>query len=629
MAFSIMPPGKLLSWRYSIKFDFPYPKRVGCGNSSTLFRPSKKSLTSDLALISKSRAIPIVVVAILALAYVLPGLIGHDPWKADEGYTFGNIFDLIQSGDWVVPHLAGEPFMEKPPFYHLVAAATATLMKPLLPLHDGARLASGLFMAITLLAVAWSARHSVGEGSGRNAVLMTLSAVGLVIHAHMMLTDLALMASVAIAMAGLVACARGKPLGGALLGTGTGMAFLAKGLIGPGAIGAASVCLPLAFAQWRTKGYVKQIWIAAIAVSPWFIVWPLALYLRSPNLFWIWLWDNNIGRFFGFSVHYLGARHEAGFWWRTYPWFLFPLWIFVVPLFWRMGHTAWKEPAIQIGGTLAATTVIVLALSASAREVYALPLLPPLALIATAGIAYAPRWLDRSLTALGIAISAVALILFWFCWGMLTSTGMAPGWLWLTRILPQQFLMPMSLTCIVVAGTLSASAVAVIIFYWRKTERGLLVWGTSLALGWGLAATLWLPWLDNAKSYRAMFESMQAARTNRTDCIASRGLGESERAMLEYVLGIVTERTEIAPDSNCATLLVQGSTQKSLHLLPSEWHRIWSGSRPSDTRERFDLFVRDRAPTVARNRQLIETANNVALQFPTLRQTHANTASGR
>jgi 4-amino-4-deoxy-L-arabinose transferase-like glycosyltransferase len=275
--------------------------------------------------------------------------------------------------------------------YHLIAAATATLMKPLLPLHDGARLASGLFMAITLVAVAWSARHAIGDGFGRKATLMTLSAVGLIIHAHMMLTDLALMAGVAIAMSGLVACSRSHPVGGLLLGTGTGIAFLAKGLIGPGVIGATSLCLPIAFANWRNTAYPKQLGIAALVCIPWFAIWPIALYLRSPELFSIWLWDNNVGRFFGFSVHYLGAQHDDGYWWRTYPWFLFPLWIFVVPLFWRLGRYAWKDPAVQIGGILAATTVIVLDFSASAREVYALPLLPPLALVATAGVAFSPR----------------------------------------------------------------------------------------------------------------------------------------------------------------------------------------------------------------------------------------------
>ena len=40
----------------------------------------------------------------LAFACVLRGIIGDNPWKAAEGYTFSNDYDLLQTGDWVVPH---------------------------------------------------------------------------------------------------------------------------------------------------------------------------------------------------------------------------------------------------------------------------------------------------------------------------------------------------------------------------------------------------------------------------------------------------------------------------------------------------------------------------------------------
>ena len=60
---------------------------------------------------------------VLAAAWILPGLIGHDPWKPDEAYTFGIVYSLLQGGDWVVPMLAHEPFVEKPPLFYLSAAA--------------------------------------------------------------------------------------------------------------------------------------------------------------------------------------------------------------------------------------------------------------------------------------------------------------------------------------------------------------------------------------------------------------------------------------------------------------------------------------------------------------------------
>ena len=44
-------------------------------------------------------------VAVL-VALLLPGIVGHDPWKPDEAYTFGLVFDILQSHQWVVPMLA-------------------------------------------------------------------------------------------------------------------------------------------------------------------------------------------------------------------------------------------------------------------------------------------------------------------------------------------------------------------------------------------------------------------------------------------------------------------------------------------------------------------------------------------
>ena len=46
-------------------------------------------------------------VALLCAAWILPGLIGHDPWKPDEAYSFGVVYEILRGGSWVVPTLAG------------------------------------------------------------------------------------------------------------------------------------------------------------------------------------------------------------------------------------------------------------------------------------------------------------------------------------------------------------------------------------------------------------------------------------------------------------------------------------------------------------------------------------------
>src|ERR1700688_2852132 len=82
------------------------------------------------------------------LSWLVLGLIGHDPWKPDEAYTLGLVYHIVHSGDWVVPALAGEPFIEKPPLYFVTAALFAKAFSWLVPLHDGARLATAFYICL-------------------------------------------------------------------------------------------------------------------------------------------------------------------------------------------------------------------------------------------------------------------------------------------------------------------------------------------------------------------------------------------------------------------------------------------------------------------------------------------------
>jgi len=56
-----------------------------------------------------------ILLIVLFVIWMLPGLVGRDPWMNDEPYSFGLVNHIVKTNDWVVPTLAGEPFMEKPP----------------------------------------------------------------------------------------------------------------------------------------------------------------------------------------------------------------------------------------------------------------------------------------------------------------------------------------------------------------------------------------------------------------------------------------------------------------------------------------------------------------------------------
>src|SRR5687768_11976923 len=174
-----------------------------------------------------SRPIALGWLCVLAAAWILPGLIGHDPWKPDEAYTFGIVYSILNGHGWVVPTLAHEPLVEKPPLFFVSAAAMSALLSPPFTLHDAARLTSGLYMALTLLFVGGGARELYGANRGALAVLTLIGCLGLQVRSHQLLTDIALLAGFSMAFYGFALALRRPALGGFWLGTGIGMGFMA------------------------------------------------------------------------------------------------------------------------------------------------------------------------------------------------------------------------------------------------------------------------------------------------------------------------------------------------------------------------------------------------------------------
>jgi len=74
------------------------------------------------------RAVKHLGLALLCAAWVLLGLAGHDPWKTEDATTFGVAWEMAERGDYVVPHLAGEPYLARPPFVPAVVGAVVLLV---------------------------------------------------------------------------------------------------------------------------------------------------------------------------------------------------------------------------------------------------------------------------------------------------------------------------------------------------------------------------------------------------------------------------------------------------------------------------------------------------------------------
>jgi 4-amino-4-deoxy-L-arabinose transferase-like glycosyltransferase len=541
--------------------------------------------------VTPSPRLQAVVLALLIVAYALPGLVGHDPWKPDEPYTFGAVLNLLKTGDWVVPVVGAQPFVEKPPLYYWLASGTARLASPWLALHDAARLATLVLGLVSLAALAVAARLLWGKGAAVLATLLFLGTLGLEENLHRMQVDLALLAGFAIALAGFAGCIRDRWWGGAVLGLGMGIGFLGKGLLAPAVIGVTAILLPLFFAAWRTRHYFLQLVYAIAVALPFFLIWPLALLARSERLFQEWIWDNNLGRFSGYSTSFLGAISERGAFVQNFAWFLFPLYIYAVLAVVREGRRAWYQPAMQIGFTMALVLAIVLGISASLRALYFLPLVPPLALAAVAALQVPEARWQKAFGVFSIVAASAIAVVMWSVWAMLVLAGGVPDWLALGLRLPTPFAMPVSLPAVVAAILLTAGFAALARIRDRVVAPGLTLWVAALALGWGLVHTLWLPWLDAARSYRSVFAEIAKRLPAGTKCIVMDGPGESERAMIEYFTG-VTPRQRFVREEECRALLWKGSARLGHPLHGWGLEPAWKGSRPGDSDERFDLIVK-------------------------------------
>jgi len=530
-------------------------------------------------------------VCALAAAWILPGLVGHDPWKPDEAYTFGIVYSALKEGDWLVPMLAHEPFMEKPPLFYLSAAAIARIFSPPFALHDAARLTTGIYMALTFAFIAGAARELYGAPRGRLAVLTLMGCLGLLVRSHQLITDMSLLTGFAAGFYGLALALRRPLAGGFWLGTGVGIGFLSKGLLAPGVFGLTALLL-LFFRPWRNRAFAVCLATAAAACAPWLIVWPLMLYQKSPALFHEWLWVNNFGRFLG--TNNLGPPADTAHYLRILPWYALPALPLAAWSVWRARVKGAATAPFALPLTAFAVLFVVLSASADARELYALPLLLPLALLATPATDTLRRGAANFIYWFSVMCGGFFIAFGWFYWSALELSlpaglhehllDLQPGYD--TGFKGLQF----ALAALYTAGWAALQLTL------RKTrERPVIAWAATMTMTWGLLAILFVGWIDAGKSYRAMIVDMHKALPKHYRCIASHYLGEPQRAMLHYYTGIITWRLDQpGRERDCDLMLVQGVASEE-YPPPGPWRKIWEGARPGDRVERYRLYQRGNA----------------------------------
>ncbi len=523
---------------------------------------------------------------LLCLIWTGTGLVGHDPWKHDDAYSFGLIYSMLQNGDWLVPTLAGEPFMDKPPLFYWTGAAFAKLFSPLLALHDGARLASGFYTILTLLFIGLAGRKLYGENRGWAAAIILIGCLGMLVRAHEMITDLALLTGCAMMLYGFIHTQARTLRAGFWLGAGVGIGFMSKGFIAPILFILIAVFLPTLFKIWRTRNFLNSMVIATLFALPWLVIWPLLLYLRSPQLFVDWAWTHNIGNWFSYAKS--GPNAESFYYLKNLPWLAWPALPLAILVVWKSRKRLAQRDDLQLPLVVFGVMLVTLSLVPNIEEVFALPILLPIALLATASLSMLKRGAANALDSFGLMTFALLAIVMWSGWTGLLLDNQAKITHWLKDFQPG-FEPELHTTPFIIAIIATVLWLVMVWRVGRSMRRAVVNWATGMTLIWILAMTLWLPWLDSGKSYRGVVTSLQLSLPKKYQCIAGENLGEAQRAMLHYFGNLITRRDA---KHQCDLRLIQGSKLSRPLLNEKRWEKIWEGSRKGDKNEHYRLYQR-------------------------------------
>ncbi len=520
--------------------------------------------------------------AVVACVWLFAGLFSREPWKADEGYSFGIVLSMIRDGSLLVPTLAGEPFLEKPPLVYWLAALTGWLFEPLLPLHAGARIANALIALATFGLLGASAHLSLGREHRASAWLWLAACPAWFVASRYLTADLGLVLAAALGVNGLVRLELRRDGSGIMLGLAGAVGLLSKGMLMPAVLAFTVLVLLLLRADLRTRWVWFQLGRSLLLGLPLAAAWPIALWMHSPELFDTWFWANNVERFLG--QNRLGPSNSPVMLFGSEILYFLPAWPFaVLALFERRRHP--ERTGLYSTALFASCWVAVVALSATARINYLMPVLVPIALLAAAwrprgGFGAGRRYALLALASLlGIAILLVvaklAIHLFMPAsrWGNFADVSPALS-----------------------AMSLAAAFCLMLQNRSQPLASPLAAWVCGSTVVWCTAMALFLKPADDTTSFKEILTQLGRQIPPAVGCVASHGLGETERGLLHYYAALQTRRIEIDPlaVSACPLLIEQHRVHVALDPKDSPYRChgqaiLWEGSRPEDSRNVFRI----------------------------------------
>ena len=497
---------------------------------SRLGTPSPARLTAEATL-----KLPRWALVALCLLYILPGLVGRDPWKSEDASAFGVMWTMAHGtgyggiADWLLPNVFGAPVVDSGPLMYWVGAGCILLFGKIVSADLAARLATVIFFFVAVTSI-WYATYLVGRRRaaqpavlafggqpdprdyGRvladGALLILLATVGLLIRAHESSSDVAMLAMLGVGLYGMARSIE-EPRAGA-----GWIALSVVGLVlsrGPApAIAMTGLWLALLAFDADFKPSRRAVaTITAPLVIAGLAVWPLATWILIPG----------------------GGTHIAqrlGEWWqyfdgidaqafnkdlRTLPWSTWIAWPLALWAVWSWRDRL-REAQFALPGGFVIAMVLVLCSTSDTSDGQLLLVLPGLVMLAAFGLPTLRRGGANAFDWFSLLLYSLTALLIWFTW-FTKVTGVPAGFARsLARLTPGA---AYHFQPLIFALAIAATVAWIALVRWRLVSHPKVLWRSvvlasgGVILAWTLTSTLFLRTIDYGRSYRTVALQIAAA----------------------------------------------------------------------------------------------------------------------
>ena len=545
------------------------------------------------------------------MAYLVPGLVGREPWKGEELQVFGQMLALAQGqSSWLHPTVWGQTLPLDAPLAYWMGAWAIGLAPSWLSAGSAARIPFALLLALTMFST-WKAAYYLGLGARAQPVAFAFGGEAKPKDYARTIADSATLA--------LIAC-----LGLALLSHEATPMLMQFSFFGCAFLGASalpyhpfksSMALVVALAGLSFSGAPTLSVLLATGVA-------CIIFFDKENE------NTSALRMYAYALlacalgiaaiaHYFDLFHwrissTARDWnnWRglvdLLVWFMWPAWPLVLWTLWQWRRQwlsqNWSRHLVLPLWFIALALCV--AFMTRTEDQTLMLVLPPMATLAAFALPTFRRSFSAFIDWFTLIFFTGCAFIIWVIW-IAMQTGWPPQPAANVARLAPGFVPSFSVLAFVFA--LMATAIWAWLVKWRVGRHRQAIWKSLVlpsggaALCWLLLMSLWLPLLDFARSYvpwvQQIQQTMKVQGGSSSDCMMTYGLNVGQMTAFHYHGGFEIkplDNAESPQNASCRWLMVDNDSRPELAQVAhiKEWRRIETIKRPANKNEDVTLYLR-------------------------------------